>query len=225
MRFEFAHAQFWMDPYPIGLALNVLDMSDYIELADTFPPLELFSSMPAKAYNKHTLSPRFDPEQYKAFLATSKPWRRVYDYVQSPDFLGDVATCLSKHQIPFPAKDGLTTRFEFSSLPANGGFLAAHRDIPSKVATLILPMLRSTEEWDPQWGGGTDVLQPKEGEHDLRDYMAPLSAFETVRSLAYWPNRAVIFIRSDHSWHSVGPIQGPKDIQRKTITINIEAGR
>lgn len=114
----------------------------------------------------------------------------------------------------------LTSRFEFSSLPAAGGCLRPHRDIPSKLVTLVIPMVRP-DEWKQEWGGGTDLLTPASS-NELRDYQAEFNEFNVSKTIPYAPNQAFIFLRSDKSWHSVGPIKGPQGKTRRTLTINIE---
>jgi hypothetical protein len=116
----------------------------------------------------------------------------------------------------------LKTRWEFSLLPADGGCLRPHTDIPSKLLTVVLSMRPIGDEtWLPEWGGGTDVLRPI-GDTPPDDYKADLSAFEVVHTYPYVPNQAVVFVKSKDSWHSVGPIAGPAAALRRTVTINVE---
>src|SRR5256885_897092 len=55
----------------------------------------------------------------------------------------------------------LSARFEFSMLPANGGFIRPHTDSPHKIITLVVAMLNEGE-WNPEFGGGTEVLRPRD---------------------------------------------------------------
>ena len=95
-----------------------------------------------------------------------------------------------------------------------------HTDIPSKVVTLILPMM-APGTWDDAWGGSTDVLVPKPG-ITAKDYSTPLEDFDIVARYPCLPNQAVLFLKWANSWHSVGPLQGPPGRWRRTLTINIE---
>lgn len=217
---DFSHAAFRFEPYPIGVTSPVMDEGLYKTLVDRLPPQELFTSMGADGYNKWTLSERFNPQQYHQFLRECPPWREVYKYVKSAEFVHTVFQCLATHRVRVP-NGVFASRFEFSNLPADGGFLAPHRDIPSKVVTLIIPTMRA-EEWKPAWGGGTDMLRPVSSRTPFIDYQVPREAFDLAESFAYVPNQCVIFIKTDNSWHSVGPIQGPAGRFRKTITVNIE---
>ena len=109
-------------------------------------------------------------------------------------------------------------------MPADGGMIAPHTDISSKAVTLIFSMMKPEEweDWDPKWGGGTDVLKPRDHTNQLQSYKAPLDVFEKVATFDYTPNQCVIFIKNDVSWHSVGPMTGPAGLMRRTITLNIE---
>ena len=50
---------------------------------------------------------------------------------------------------------------EFSMLPAAGGYVIPHTDERSKIVTIVVSMMQDGE-WDPAYGGGTDVNRPKD---------------------------------------------------------------
>lgn len=212
-----ARFQLRSDPYPIGLATDVFNPLIYDTLVDAFPTtLSLFREF-STPNRKWSLSEVNHPENYHAFIESNFEWIAFYRYIKSDDFIGAVTERLGKL---VPACR-LRSRFEFSVLPADGGCLLPHTDIPSKVVTLVVPMLHRSE-WKPEWGGGTDVLVPKDREEKLEDYRAPLDRFNKACTFDYAPNQALVFIKSERSWHSVGPIQGPAGALRKTLTINLE---
>lgn len=202
------------EPYRIGIANDVFDRDTYAQLVESFPKcLQQFVDFTGGNVKK-SLSQVNNPDLYYAFLKLSKPWQAFYEYVKTL-LIADVRRIV---ELPDAA---YTSRFEFSALPANGGCLRPHTDIPSKVVTLIIPMLRPGD-WEPQWGGGTDVLSPRPGNDPPEDYKADLSAFNRVATYDYAPNQALVFIKSANSWHSVGPIQGPAGKWRRTVTVNVE---
>jgi hypothetical protein len=119
----------------------------------------------------------------------------------------------------------LRARFEFSMLPADGGHILPHTDSPSKVITFVVSMV-DDGEWNPDFGGGTDVNMPK----DIRssfNWINKQGRFEdmdVIDTFEFSPNQAVIFIRTFNSWHSVRPMLGKgSSAMRRTLTINIEA--
>ena len=118
-------------------------------------------------------------------------------------------------------------------MPADGGLILPHTDTPQKAVTLIFSMLRPGE-WNPAFGGGTDVLKPKPAglarieriqatTNKVPDYSILLSDFEIAHTYEYLPNQCVIFIKNVISWHSVGPMKGKgSSLMRRTLTLNIE---
>ena len=93
---------------------------------------------------------------------------------------------------------GLTTRFEFSALPADGGFLPPHTDAPSKIVTLVFAMAGEDENWDPAWGGALDVNEPREDrwEFNYHNRLADYADMEVVRSFPVSP-QSVRGLRQD----------------------------
>lgn len=215
----FTTAQFRYEPYPIGLATGVFNPADYEIFIRAYPREDLFKQL-SGAYNKWSLSERNHPEIYQKIVTQHAAWRAFHKYVKGPQLLQDLFRCLAQAKID-PPKGTFSSRFEFSSLPAEKGGIEAHTDIPSKVLTLILPLVRPGE-WDPAFGGGTDVLRPLDPWRPYQDYKEPRKAFDLVASYPYAPNQCVIFIKTFNSWHSVGPIQGPPGLWRRTLTLNVE---
>ena len=209
-------------PYFIAAAADVLP--DFKALADAWPAESQFKAM-GGPYTKRSLSERNHPETYHAFIASSPAWRDLYAYVKSPAFIEDIMVRLRALMGNWgflgrpPAH--CSARFELSALPADFGVLLPHTDIPSKLVTMVVGMdLPGT--WERAWGGGTDILRPCDPDARLRDYEAPLEVFERIHTFEHEPNAAVVFVKTDNSWHSVGPVRGPAGRFRRTITINIE---
>lgn len=218
---DLSRANVYDDPYPYAVAGRVIDESFYPRLVKSYPPESLFAYM-GNGYHKYSLSERNNPAFYHRFIAETEGWREFYHYVKSVEFQTMVFQTLITCRMPVPFNEkGFKARFEFSSLPVDGGFLAPHTDIPSKVLTLVIPMYITY--WDTAWGGGTEILKPKDSTQKLIDYQAPWDAFERTAIAAYVPNNCLIFLKSDVSWHGVYPIggKGVKEF-RRTITINLE---
>ena len=88
------------------------------------------------------------------------------------------------------ATPGLTTCFEFSALPADGGFLPPHTDAPSKIVTLVFSMTSAdARNRDPAWGGALDVNEPREDRwvFNYHNRLADYADMEIVRSFPYRP--------------------------------------
>lgn len=208
------------DPYLYGVAFPFTDDASYAAFVRDWPRDAQFQTMGA-GYKKSSLSERYNPVGYGDVIQRPT-WAFLRTLVKSETFRDHWIWRVREQGADIPAYQ-TSARFEFSSLPANGGYLAPHRDTPQKLITLVVPILDPAEPWDPVWGGGTALLRPKtEG---LRDYQASWDAFDVVADVPYVANQALVFIRNEHSWHGVKPLTGPAGRERRSLTVNIEAVR
>ena len=254
MFFSLDNLRFDYRPYPIGIATPVMDAASYREFVSAFPPMELFvgyGEMGAPGV-KFTLSEKENPGKYHKFVGSHPLWRKFHRWLKSDEFIFDVLAALRDRHVDLGydkyrerqsylrrtlrelrrgrlnfSTPGLTTRFEFSALPADGGFLPPHTDAPSKIVTLVFAMAGEDENWDPTWGGALDVNEPRgdRWEFNYHNRLADYADMEVVRSFPYRPNQCVVFIKTYNSWHSIRPMTG-KGVAalRKTLTIVIEDG-
>jgi hypothetical protein len=250
--FDFDSAQFAYEPFPIALIKPSLAPAFYAELVDTFPDISLFkemSSLGNKASRKWSLAEANNGDNYREFLAKTPAWKKFHDWVKSPEFLVQTIEFLNRNNVELgylrpdanktdtllqklelalrKAKNGhalpLSARFEFSVMPADGGQLHPHTDSPWKIITYVVSMLKPGE-WDPAYGGGTDMLRPKQSKDNfnwLNGYRE-FDQCEVLSTYEFEPNQALIFVKTFNSWHCVKPIQGPPGMLRRTLTINIE---
>ena len=224
MQLLFNNAVFRTDPYPIGLAKPVFDEQSYRALVDSFPPDDLLLQHPfrnqSEGYHKFALNEKVRP--YYTYLEQHPLWNAFFLSIKKAQFPEFIFNMLRSHGLTVAPSPKWTTRFEFAMMPADGGYIAPHTDIPSKAVTLVFSMLRPGD-WNPTYGGGTDVLIPKDPRAVLESYKAPLEVFDKVSTYEYEPNQCVIFIKTDNSWHSVGPMVGKGSaLMRRTLTLNIE---
>ena len=227
MQLLFDNATFLYEPYPIGLAKPIF-RDKYEDFVQSFPSDDYLRNFPFRTktggYNKYALNETTWTKAYHEFLESNQLWYGFYLSIKQASFPEFMFSFLKAHKIFVPGSDDpaakWSTRFEFAGMPANGGMIAPHNDISSKVVTLIFSM--ELGYWNQAWGGGTDVLIPLPGVKP-ESYKTPLDQFKQVASFPYTPNQCVIFVRSEDSWHSVGPMTGPADApMRRTITLNIE---
>ena len=247
MYFNYDNLKFRYSPFPIGLAKPLMDPALYKEMLASYPGKEHFIYK-EKLGHKYTLSEHFNPKDFHRFIRTSPVWSDFYRWLKSRDFTRGVLEALARNSLDLGYDADMTvgrqlrkrlthggrlnwsavrlkSRFEFSMLPADGGHILPHSDSASKVITLVISMV-DEGEWDPAFGGGTDVNQPKD-EHLLFNWTNRQAAFEdmeVVDTFEFTPTQAVIFIKTFNSWHSVRPMKGKgSDAMRKTLTINIES--
>ena len=100
-----------------------------------------------------------------------------------------------------------------------------HTDTPKKIITLVVSMVRNGE-WDPTYGGGTEVVFPKDPTRSYNfagDFNPKFDEVETLSTYDFNPNQAVVFVKTFNSWHAVRPMTvADETIFRRTLTINIE---
>lgn len=244
MKFNFNNAKFEYEPYPICYIPNFLDKADYKILQESYPNVELFKFKQMLG-DKYSLAEKNNSEFYYNFLKENKAWKDFYKAIKSKAFIQEIQAFLRDHNIDLGIrrfrytgdmnkstrgliwrafnKKMLRSRFEFSVMRANGGHILPHTDAPNKIVTLVLSFINDNE-WDPAWGGGTDMLLPKD-RTKVYNYMngqMPFEEMETIRTFPFNANQAILFIKTFNSWHSVSPMTGPESGLRKTVTINIE---
>lgn len=250
MRFLYDNLKFRYNPFPIGLARPVMDAGLYRDLTDNYPDIDLFESHAAygKAGNKYALTEKLNPKRYYRFIRSNPYWREFHQWVTSESFIIETLTALKQLDLDLgydltgesrrlrrrlkdllhgricPRQPGLQARFEFSALPAAGGMVVPHTDATRKLVTIVVSMLRDGE-WDPAFGGGTDVNKPRDERLSFNqtNRHADFADMEVLDTYEFMPNQAVMFIKTFNSWHSVRPMKGEgSNALRKTLTINIQ---
>lgn len=247
--FNFESARFRYSPFPIGVIRPFFTAEHYDRLLATFPPLELFKSH-SKVGRKFILSEKFHGRQYHDYVRSVPEWSEFHRYIKSRKFILDTLEMLRHHRIDigyahYPVTMGrraqtllrdlgrgrwprfdqnLHARFQFTVLPADGGCVTPHTDSPGKVVTFVLSMV-GEKEWDPELGGGTDVLRVLDDSRSF-NYLNRKLGFgdvEILETFPFEPNQAVVFVKTFNSWHSVSPMTGhASGLLRKALTINIE---
>jgi len=240
-------AEFDYEPYPIGLIRPTFEAEFYERLRSTYPGKELFEFKPALG-NKYSLSEINNAGQYADFIRTHSAWRDFYAHVKSDAFIEQILEFMKVRHIDLgirryrPAskkrigarasplsrllrREELSARFEFSMMDADGGHIRPHTDAANKLITLVFSMT-APGEWDPSWGGGTDIVLPTDRTriYNHINRSMDFSEVEVLRSLPFDPNQCVIFVKTFNSWHSVSPMRGAgRAALRKTLTVNIES--
>ena len=245
---NFDAIKFDYEPYPIGIARGALEPGFYQELIDSFPNDKSFV---LKEFNgvKYSLSKHNNKAGYFEHLRSNPAWGRFYDYIKSERFITDTMAMLRANNIdlgltnipfqermirrfkalkkgsPQPHFPKLRSRFEFSSMPVTGGSIRPHTDHPSKVVTMVIPILRENE-WNDDYGGGTSVVWPKDHtrSYNYTNGYMDFDEVECLRTYPFEPNQCLVFVKTYNSWHAVWPMTGnDPTILRRTLTINIES--
>ena len=209
-------------PFPVVVLKDVFEPEIYEELARTFPPAEALAPLDYVG-EKLNLQDRY--EGFTAALADRPLWREFWEFTQSRQFRNAIFHHCADFEkllanIKFRFKEN--PRFEFSGLPAEGGHINPHTDIPKKIITMVIYFPQP--DWKEEWGGQFEVLRHRERPEDDLDRLWPKwDEVETVTAVPFRPNRLVIMRKTPNSLHGVRPIKGPAGIIRRTITINFFA--
>lgn len=236
------------NPFPIGVAQNVMDPKFYKDLVAQWPAQELFQYKESLG-DKYSLSEVNNPKNYHSFINSTPAYKKLHDWVKSDTFIYALVEYLATRNIDlgyrkiptankiksalrdirynkrwprFPSD--LSARFEFSMLPIDGGSIRPHTDAAQKIITVVLSII-DEDEWPSEVGGGTQIVWPKDNSKSFNPKNAYLD-FDEVDVLdeyAFDPNQALLFIKTFNSWHTVMPMRGKgRPEMRKTLTINIE---
>ena len=246
--FQLSNLGMAYDPYPVGVITPVFEQGFYQELLRSYPPLDLFRFLP-RFGNKYSLSEKNHPKKYRDYIAGNANWRELHRYVKSDDFIYSIIDGLrdkkvdlgirretqtlasrwktifkhvKRRQLPI-SRAPIYSRFEFSVLPAAGGYVVPHTDSPGKFITLVITMA-DDKEWDTGWGGGTDILKPKDPSDTYNYFNRQIdyAACDVLRTVDFLPNQAMLFVKTFNSLHGVQQMAGPEGKLRRTLTINIE---
>jgi hypothetical protein len=209
---RFALTQFAHRPFPHGQGVGVFDPTTYTAMLATWPSEDLYFELKGP-YRKYALSERCNRDKYATFVGANPVWRAYHEYLKTDAFRETVFKLFRMQGVVFPA-GSYYARFEFSSLPADGGRIEPHRDIPSKALTIVVPMTTEAIQ-----GWGTDILAPLGPTG--KDYETPREVFQAVTSFDYAPNTFGLFAKTADSWHAIGPLKGSSG-WRRTLTINVE---
>jgi hypothetical protein len=245
--FSYEHLNFRYEPFPIGLAKPVMEDGLYRQLVDAYPTRDMFGDLSKVGY-KYSLSEKYNRSVYHELVRSHPLWKELHQWIKSDAFLKGVLTALEErylelgYKVMSPAErvtrrlgkilrgrlcdriSSLKARFEFSMLPVDGGHVLPHTDSPGKIITLIVSILEEGE-WDPSYGGGTDLNHPKSTRFMFNrlNRQASFEDMEVIDTYAFTPNQIVMFVRTFNSWHSVRPMTGKgSNAMRRTLTINIE---
>ena len=237
------------EPYPLAVLRPALDVSFYNRLADSFPDESLFGTLPKFPY-KLSLSEKWAPDNYARFLRENRDWNGFHAWVKSDEFIRKTIAFLTENHVDLPLSEAFETgsqkmkrlfksvkqghlpsrglklrsRFEFSSLKADGGIVEPHTDAPQKVITLVFSMIKDGE-WNVAFGGGLDINRAKDNRYAYNwlNKVVPWDSIELVDTVPFVPNQCTVFVKTHNSLHSVRKMtqKGSKAL-RKSVTVVIE---
>jgi len=232
-------------PFPVISLKNFIDKEYYIKLVDTFPEKELFE-FKQNLGKKYSLSETNNRANYFAYIKKNEIWNKFFEIIKSKSFIQEIIDMLYENNINLGLKNSkqislenksffrnlknifkqnffIKSKFEFSMMSGNGGYILPHTDAPEKIITIVIPMLKE-KEWKSEWGGGTSMLEPidERNYYNQQNKYLSFNEVKTLKNLPFEKNNSTLFIKTFNSLHCVHPIQGPNTILRRSLTINIQ---
>jgi hypothetical protein len=195
------------EPFRVRFFDEALPPTEYTHLVATWPAQEFFT--PKEGIGSKD-SFNNDSPCFPKFIKANPLWRELYESVLSnfSAICQAVLGVTGSHRTP---------RFEWSSLPGDGGGLRPHTDTPKKIATAVLFM---ETEWCTGWGGQFEALRHRTSpDQDYTGVYPSWDEVEIVLSVPVVPRRILFMQRTNNSLHGVRPIRAPRP--RRSITINL----
>ncbi|NRA97953.1 MAG: 2OG-Fe(II) oxygenase [Planctomycetes bacterium] len=194
-------------PFPWQSIDGLLTADGYQRLLAELPDLSGFRKIMGRRRRYGQASHDRYALDYRSRLALPAVWRDFVEELHEGPYRGKVAELLGRDDFFLTAHWHYTPR---------GCSVSPHCDAVWKLGSHIF-YFNDENEWDPDWGGSTLVLDDG-GEIDYSS--AP--GFEDFRaSYDCTPNgnRSMLFLRTDHSWHGVRPLECPEDQLRKVFIV------
>lgn len=201
-------------PYPWVNIKGTLTNEGFEQLRSTPPDVSLFEKkVGVKRAHGQGYHDRYILH-YRPGLPLSEPWKEFIAELQGKDYDAFISRMLG---LQADKRIILTMEWYYGW---QGCAVSPHCDARRKVATHIF-YFNTKADWETSWGGNILIMA---GEGRFKAHSAP--SFDDLRvaaSLDPRGNGSLLFMRTEHSWHGVRPLQSPPDRLRKLFIITINA--
>ena len=231
--------KFDFNPFPYGIAENIIDNDIYNVLTDEFPNIKSLTVSKEKndqiKFKKFSLSSKNNKDLFYKTVNKTKILKTLINYFLSYKFKKYLINKLKKKYINFGiniqkpslktsiknalypfAPSFLTSKFqdveiyiELSSIPSDNGMIKPHTDSQHKLASIVIPV--TSDNWPDNYAAGTNFLEPLDKKKTFNFVNKTLEFKETkiINTVPFKRNQFLIFLKTYNSLHSVGPIQHP----------------
>lgn len=201
-------------PYPWANIQNSLTADGFERLRCTLPEVELFDKKVAvkrahgQGYHDRYLL------HYRPGLPLSQPWQEFLAEIQGPTYDSFIRRVLGR---PAGAPIILTMEWYYGW---KGCGVSPHCDARRKLATHIF-YFNTEADWQTGWGGNILIM---DDENRFKAHSAPeFDELKVGASIDPRGNGSLLFMRTDHSWHGVRPLESPDGPLRKLFIVTINA--
>jgi hypothetical protein len=195
------------NPYPYFNSEGVLTDTGFADLLTSMPSLDMFEEKfgderraGQAPHDRYSL-------EYTPNMPVPTPWREFIDELCSDAYRNEIQRLLGAKKVEF--------RFHWHYTPS-GADVSPHCDARREHGSHLF-YFNSTEDWNPDWGGSTLVLDDG-GRLDYNTAPA-LEDFDNIIECESIGNYSALLKRSDHAWHAVRPINCPEDRLRRVFII------
>ena len=194
-------------PYPWINPQGLLTEQGYQALIENMPDIALFE----KKFGYGRIAGQKPHDRYSLEYTTGapvpKPWQEFIAELCSDRYRREVARIFSARKIEF--------RFHWHYTPS-GASVSPHCDASREHGSHLF-YFNSAEDWEPEWGGSTLVLD--DGGRLSYDSAPTLEDFDAVHEAKSIGNYSNLMLRTDHAWHAVRPINCPEDRLRRIFIV------
>jgi len=223
------------EPYYSGFIDQYLPDSIYQQLAQNFPAV-----LTTINYDVH--------DQLESLDANREPWKNIPELKElltiftTDKFLRDlrawITPAMEKYRQDVDKREwiyehkrhstkqnekyrSINVTFKFVTM-ATGESLCPHTDGSKKILSLVLYVTDPT--WKEDYGGGTDVYEPKYQilKDSWHDIYAPAELMNRMHTYKFVGNRLLFVLKSANSWHGVSPVHCPGGMLRKSLLITFQ---
>lgn len=210
-----SHATFQnQKPYPWVNIRDTLTREGFEDLRSTLPDISLFEKKVGikrahgQGYHDRAIL------HYRPGVPLAEPWLKFIDEIRGKDYESFVHRMLG---LQSGERIILTLEWYYGW---QGCGVSPHCDARRKRATHIF-YFNTEEDWQASWQG--NILIMDDGGR-FKAHSAP--EFDDLRvaaSLDPRGNGSLLFMRTEHSWHGVRPLQSPSGPLRKLFIVTINA--
>ena len=194
-------------PFPWVNPEGILTSEAFAALCDDLPELSLFQErfgVTRKAgqapHDRYTL-------EYTRQTPVPPVWKEFIEELASTRYKTHLGRLMGVRRMDL--------NFHWHFAP-RGCSVSPHCDSGRKLGSHLFYLNRQ-EDWDPDWGGQTIVLEDR-GDHP--HHSAPgFEEFDVVAQAEILGNRSFVFTRGEHSWHGVSELRCPEDRMRKLFIV------
>ena len=196
-----------IEPYPWYNTEGMLTESGFQDLLHNMPPLESFDDIFGKERRAGQAPHDRYSLEYTPDTEVPQPWKEFIGELCSDDYRREIERLLGARKAEF--------RFHWHYTPS-GADVSPHCDARREHGSHLF-YFNSAEDWEPEWGGSTLVLD--DGGRLSYDSAPSLEDFDAIHEAKSIGNYSNLMLRTDHAWHAVRPINCPEGRLRRIFIV------